>query len=310
MSLATVTLHDPSGSRAEILVGFGFNCFRFTAMRAGQPWEVLWSHPEFASGTQRPSGSGIPILFPFPGRLRGTQFAWEGREFTLPEGDGRGNAIHGFVHRRPWRVVEQSDRRVVGEFHAEVDDPALLSQWPADFRVRCEYELRGNTLVGRFRIDNPGTTPLPFGFGTHPYFRLPAGGGARCVLTAPVTRRWELLDMQPTGRQIELGSDCPLADGVTLGDRRFDDVYTGIRGDGPTWSTLVHDPVSGLRVKQTVERLFRECVVYVPPHREAVCLEPYSFLPDAFRWQAQFDAGLRVLAPGESLTTDIVIEVE
>ena len=77
----------------------------------------------------------FPILFPFPGRISGTSFHFRGRDYPLQAGDGIGNAIHGFVLNRPWQVVEQSDHRVVGRFHAAKVDASLLEHWPADFEL-------------------------------------------------------------------------------------------------------------------------------------------------------------------------------
>ena len=37
--------------------------------------------------------------------------------------------------------------------------------------------MAGNTLTSDIEIENPDTKPLPFGFGTHPYFRVPLGHG-------------------------------------------------------------------------------------------------------------------------------------
>ena len=112
----SVTIRDTkSESEAEILVGFGFNCFRFQTTVKGQRADVIWADNDFHTGQQRPSGGGIPILFPFPGRIQGTSFPWEGRTYALEDGDGLGNAIHGFLHCRPWRVVESNDESVVGQ---------------------------------------------------------------------------------------------------------------------------------------------------------------------------------------------------
>src|SRR5262245_20315125 len=94
-----VTLRDPAaGSSAEILVSQGFNCFRFTATVDGRPVEAIYAPDDFSLGQGRPSRGGIPILFPFPGRIPGTVFHWEGKEYPLEPGDAFGNAIHGFVH--------------------------------------------------------------------------------------------------------------------------------------------------------------------------------------------------------------------
>jgi aldose 1-epimerase len=45
---------------------------------------------------------------------------------------------------------------------------------------------------------------------------------------------------------------------------------------------------------------FRELVVFTPPHRQAIALEPYTCATDAINLQTQgIDAGLLVLRPGE-----------
>ena len=98
MSIQCITLRDEdTQSQADILVGFGLNCHRFQTHLDGQPVQVIWSEDGFESGRLRPSGSGIPLLFPFPGRIQGTTLQWQGRQFPLQAGDGCGNAIHGFV---------------------------------------------------------------------------------------------------------------------------------------------------------------------------------------------------------------------
>ena len=59
------------------------------------------------------------------------------------------------------------------------------------------------------------------------------------------------------------------------------------------------------------DRAFRECVVYTPPHREAICIEPYTCVPDSLQLERQgVNAGLRVLAPGESFQTRIDIRIQ
>src|SRR5436305_11929613 len=136
MASHIVSLRDStSGSSAKVLVSQGFNCFRFTAVVGDKPIEVLYAPPDFASGQVRPSRGGIPLLFPFPGRIAGTDFHWQGKRYPLEAGDALGNAIHGFAMWRAWRISEQSENKLVGQFHAWRDDPSLKDRWPADFRL-------------------------------------------------------------------------------------------------------------------------------------------------------------------------------
>ena len=53
------------------------------------------------------------------------------------------------------------------------------------------------------------------------------------------------------------------------------------------------------RVELWASPAFRELVAFTPPHRQAVCLEPYTCVTDAAHLQAQgIDAGWLSLPPG------------
>jgi len=311
MNPQIATIRDAStGSSAQILVSQGFNCFRLTAMKGGKPVEVLYAPADFASGQSRPSRGGIPLMFPFPGRIPGTTFSWEGKSYTLEPGDAFGNAIHGFVMWRPWRIVEQTDSKVVGQFHAWKDDPGLKERWPADFRLTATYEMAGNTLRSEFVIDNPGNVPLPCGFGTHPYFRVPLGGAKAevCTVRLPVSARWELKDMLPTGKRLDVADAAALQAGRRYGDLQFDDAFTGLQVADHWCAASISDSASGCTVTQRWDDSFRECVVYTPPHREAICIEPLTCVPSCFDLTARgIDAGLKIVPPGGKFAARVEI---
>jgi aldose 1-epimerase len=308
-----VNLTDQTGAKARIQTAFGFNCYSFRSLIGGQEFETLWSAEGFERDKSRASGSGIPLLFPFPGRIRGVVFTWKGKEYPQTAGDGRGNAIHGFVHERPWRVVEQSASSVSGEFHAAADDPSLAARWPADFRIRVTYSLTGGVLEMHARIDNPGQSPLPCGFGAHPYFRVPLGAGSSaedCLVQLPVSKKWELIDMLPTGRSVSVDAGA-FARGSRFGQMALDDVFTGLTFSGGQCTARIVDDRARRALSLSFDRAFRECVVYNPAHRQAICIEPYTCLPGAFSLSDQgIDAGLRVLQPGEAFEARMSIRLE
>ena len=307
------TIRDAaSGATASVLVSQGFNCFRFLAQAQGHPIDVLYAPPEFSTGKERPSRGGIPLLIPFPGRIRGTSLQWQGKSYPLEAGDAFGNAIHGFGLWRPWRVIEQTEAKVVGEFQAWRDDPALKERWPADFRITASYTLAGNTLRGEYRIENAGDMLLPFGFGTHPYFRVPLGGAKAedCIVKLPVSAKWELADMLPTGKKVPLPNAKSLQAGQRFGDLQLDDVFADLAWTGGQCTASIHDPASGITVSQRFDGGFRECVVFTPPHRQAICIEPYTCVPGPFELSERgIDAGLRVLEPGEKFAGVVEISV-
>lgn len=316
MPAEIVQIQDPTGrSTARILVSQGFNCFSWRPMLSDGPREILWAMPDVESGDTRPSSSGIPLLFPFPGRIGGARVRFEGREFQLESGDAFGNAIHGFVLNRPWRLVHRTNSKVSGEFQASIDDPTILEHWPADFRIQISYEVHDNELRTEIEYENTGAGRLPCGFATHAYFRLPlveGGNVADTIVTVPASEYWESNQMIPTGNVLEVPSDTRLDAGRRLGNLQFDTVFTNLKAgnDGRFRTTLV-DPSSKRILTQTFDRSFTQCVVYTPGHREAICMEPYTCVPDAIRLAAEGrTTGLQLLAPGESRRTSIRLSVE
>jgi aldose 1-epimerase len=74
--------------------------------------------------------------------------------------------------------------------------------------------------------------------------------------------------------------------------------------------TRLSDPDSGRTVTQTFDKTFTQCIVYTPPHRQAICLEPYTCLPDSYRMRAAgCETGLQILQPGEQFEATLRIAV-
>jgi aldose 1-epimerase len=302
---------EHSGAAAEIAPALGFNCHSFKVARGGESTELLWTAPGFLAGTERPSGSGIPLLFPFPGRLEGTRFEFEGRTYALPEGDGIGNAIHGFVLNRPWQVIEHTSGRIVGRFQASEVDPDILKRWPSDWRLDVEYALAASRLECRVTVENTGEDRLPFGFGSHGYFRVPFGVGGSAEgyrVRVPARQYFELADMLPTGRILPVEGERALDEGIDFADSNLDDVFTDLDFADGVCRTTIEDVRGGRRLVFEFDETCPHCVVYNPPHREAICIEPYTCVPDAYRLSCHaINTGLRVLEPGERFTTTSAI---
>lgn len=109
MVLEPLTIRDKtSGAEARVLPGLGFNCFSFvvpvkskSAADGTKSLEVLWSSPDLLTGKARPSGSGIPLMFPFAGRIRCAVYEFEGKKYQLEAGDGAGQRDSRICHQSP-----------------------------------------------------------------------------------------------------------------------------------------------------------------------------------------------------------------
>lgn len=312
--MSELTLHDRSyGSRARILPEVGFNCFSLQVPVNGEVVEALDAEEGFEDGDKRGTRSGIPWLFPFPNRIEKGHFTWKGQSYELPVSDAFGNAIHGFVMDRPWRVVVADAQTAVAEFQLSLDAPERLALWPSDFLIEVRYTLREACLRADIRIANAGEKPLPWGLGTHPYFKAPLSPQSQqgqCLLQVPATHSWELNDCLPTGRRLPVEPRNDLRQGAELEGLQLDDVLTGIESQQGIVTTSLLDPAAGIEVTQVTDSIFRECVVFTPPGRPCVCIEPYTCVTNAINLEQQgFDAGWRVLPVGGEIRTWIEIHV-
>jgi aldose 1-epimerase len=71
------------------------------------------------------------------------------------------------------------------------------------------------------------------------------------------------------------------------------------------------DGVNDRRLTISFDAAFGHCVVFNPPHREAICIEPYTSVPDAYALEERGIAtGLRVLAPGESFQAAVDLRLD
>jgi aldose 1-epimerase len=298
MTADAVTI-EAQNEAACFVPAIGCGCLSY---RVGSV-ELIWGAPSADALAAKPHSSGIPILFPWPGRIDRARFSWNRRLHLMPANEAaRGHAIHGLVCGRPFRLVKRGPYY----FKCELDsasDPGLAAIWPYPFRLELDYEI-GDGLRLKASATNAGSAPMPFGFGTHPYFRAPLGprstrAAMRIELNSPLRR---ILDdrMIPTGRNEPVSGKYDLRSGRQLDGESYDDIFSAppLQADGAARARLV-DPELKLAIEVKTDAGFRDWVVFAPTDRPAVSLEPYTCTPDAFNLAGRgIDAGARELAPG------------
>ena len=303
------TLTDRAGTvRAEVWPAFGFNCLQWQIRRDDDTWgDVLFRDPGWEQNPV-PTRSGHPILFPFPNRLKHGRFTHDGREYQLPLNESSGtHAIHGFTPRNAWRVVGAGGERdhafITGQFQLSRELPESLPLWPADFTFTVTYTLRADSLTVDCIVENPDTKSLPFGIGYHPYFCHPNAAGVpadELVLQAATGERWDAEAGIPTGSREPATGDFDFRTARTIGATNLDTLYT--RDQPATDLAILSHPTAPGRLVVSADPAFRELLLFTPPHRKAVAIEPYTCATDAAN---RPDAGWRVLPPGGEFAASV-----
>lgn len=312
--LRSCCLMDGQGTAAEIWPDLGSICLSWRVATKWGPLELLSVGSDWLTTPQR---SGIPVLFPFPNRIRGGRFSWAGRDYSLPLNDPtRENAIHGFACRSPWRVMEAiSDSKaahLVTQFQLSADAPLVLEHWPGDVRLTLTFELTRESLSLVARVDNPGRDSVPVGLGFHPYFRIPfteSGKLADCFVRVLASEFWDLDRFIPKGAKSPVDGRRDLRMMRCIEGLELDDIYTGFPAQGLSEDLSCRGWIQerGVgRIEIWTSAGFREVVVFTPAGRSAICLEPYTCTTDAINLYGRgIDSGLQVLPPGAEMTETV-----
>jgi aldose 1-epimerase len=204
-----------------------------------------------------------------------------------------------------------SEAALTCAFHS-ADFPELRKEYPFPHELRLAWTLTEGDLLVRVMVRNTGEGRMPMGFGLHPYFSAPFFEDtprSECLVTVPAAQYWELEDSLPTGKVRKARGAYDLRGGRPLEGMSFDDVFTGL-GGGETRS-VVDDRSKKVRLVIESGPEFREMVVFTPPGRNAIAIEPYTCTTDAVNLErGGVDAGLIVLDPGGEFTGSMKIFIE
>lgn len=255
------------------------------------------THLTFVSGAQilKPQAGyhfESSILFPFPNRLAGGTYSFEGKSYKFPENDfGRPNALHGLVHDRLFSITDQGQDDARAWAMAKLTENGSDSAYPFPFELSVTYTLSSESLRVDFRITNLGDADMPFGLGWHPYFNL-GRSISECSLKLPSGFEIEVDgNMIPTGKKSP--STCfdnyrPLT-GLAL-DTCFE--ISEVKKKNSTFVKLSNEQT--LEIWQDEHHPFIQ--VFTPDDGQTLAVEPMTCGIDALNT----GEGLQVLAPGES----------
>ena len=198
----------------------------------------------------------------------------------------------------PWKIAETEADDSAATVRCTLDSgdyPEAHEGFPFPYRVSATYRLDAGGLRLDFGAENSGDAPLPFGFGAHPFFKMPIGerGSAEeCQLSVPASRRWNVRAVRdrleagdkseagqasrtltwedvtiPVPAELDLRSPRPWVSGT------FNGMFTGLAPatavtsaapDGAS-EAFIRDPNNGLETVMCASKEFPNIVVWSPP---------------------------------------------
>ncbi len=242
-------------------------------------------------------------LSPFPNRICGGKYDFNGTTYTLECNDGL-HALHGLIWNKPCVIKSKKISESCAELVLTMHNNFLHNGFPYRYRLDLEYVLDSKGFTCKTTITNTSETAMPIGDGWHPYFTT--GSTINMLkLKLPVNKQLELASGIPTNNYL---LDDLFTDAFKIGDTVFDHCFE-IHTDEATIETLLIDENNNLTLsvwQQTGNNGYNYVQVYTPPDRKSIAIEPMTCAPDAFNNKK----GLIVLAPDEQLTVSFGVKLK
>ena len=242
-------------------------------------------------------------LLPFPNRVDGGLYEFDGREHQLPLTEPeRNSAIHGLTRWLNWTPLRRTDSSIVlgQRLHPQDGYPFALA-------LELEYSLSDAGLTVTTTATNAGAGPLPFGAGYHPYLTVGTPLIDQATLRLPAASYLETDDrLIPTGHQCVEGTDLDFREGREIGDTQLDTCFADVVPDEDGRARVVMtNPGDGFAITVWMDgthafiQAYTADTVFEGDRRRGLAIEPMTCAPNAFNT----GAGLRVLVPDESFTS-------
>lgn len=270
------TICDGLGTEASILPEKGATVI--SLKKSGT--DFLYRSNENLCSPERPR-CGIPFLFPIFGRLKDSQYTWEG--------ETRSMEIHGFGHTSVWTVTSCEPDRLLLTLESNAE---TLSQYPFQFRVTLDFSVADGALTILQTYENLDTRPMPYNYGFHPYF---------------LTERLEDLRIETTADTYFDFAKGPSAFGhgsVTLtmpeGAPETGAAFMGVQGP-----TILHNETKGWVLTMEFDDSFHTHVLWSQAGKSFLCVEPVNGTADGLNTGNHL-----TLNPGETKTAYVRLRPE
>ena len=234
-------------------------------------------------------------LLPFSNRVGNGRFSFGGEHFQLERNfGGEPHAIHGNGWEREWTVSEHRDALAT----LTLDHAGPAAQWPFHYVAAITYVLEADRLLVALRFENTDARPQPVGLGFHPFF--PRDADVELGFTA--TGVWQAGPDALPAALLPVEGDWKFDPIRPVAGAALDNCYTGWGHEAELrWPSRGH----GLRIVGSAP--FGHLVVFTPPGRHYLAIEPASNMTDAINRMQIADNGLLVLGPGAVLEASVAL---
>lgn len=281
--------------------------------------EILRYHKEHPMKklTASPEVYGMPTLY-IPNRLGYGNLRTSDAFYHLPANESRyQNYIHGFLHKRPYTVIEAStdgDKAIVKTQYLYDENDEFFTYFPVKFKAEFEFILDDDGLHYSFTMTNQSDKQMPYGVCNHIAFKAPFVHSSKpddIRIQINAVEKLMINDRRlPTGevRKPSVYDERYINGTMKIHKQYIDnDMYRieEMDVDGkPFYGAIMTDVNTKQRVCYEVDKAFPFFIVWNDKGtKDYYCPEPMSWMIDAPNLDMPADVtGYVELASGESKT--------
>jgi aldose 1-epimerase len=290
--LTEYVIQDPAtGNRAVVIPELG-GIVRQLSLRKSVTLFSILKTPPTPHALIEDSKSASELLFPFASRIPEGKYVFQGKTYQLAKNETGGlNAIHGLVRKQAFRLEEQvthSDYAAITLSHTLEN----ADGYPFHVTISVRYTLHANgTFELKYEALKKGADACPVMFGWHPYYQIGDEKADAWKISIPSDEI-----VQFDANQIPIGKELFQTEKPTLLYRKdFDNCFV-ISGNGTNVTTQLISENKNVTInieQETGEGKFNHLVIYTPPARDCVAIEPLTANVDAFN----SGDGLNIIPP-------------
>lgn len=238
------------------------------------------------------------ILFPYPNRLDGGKYSFQGVDYAFPINEpATNNQLHGMVANAAFEVTSTEIVENIAVVKLTHSYDGHYKYYPFAYSLSVSYALGAKDFTVMFEVKNTGLRDMPFGLGWHPYFALEGAkideSRFRCAGLVSLELGERSL---PTGKKVPLASDI-----IELNGADIDNAY--LLKDSRSYHLLAGEDAS-LNFITSGEMDYLQ--LFIPPDRGSIAVEPMTCNVNAFN----NGDGLRILKPDEYFESKVKVNLQ
>ncbi len=222
-------------------------------------------------------------LSPFAGRIKNGRYVHNNVSYnvplTFPE---ERNACHGFVFNKKFEVMKTEITNDHALCSLKCDYDEEIAGYPFRYTLELSYILTSTDgLICKTKVVNRSSSIMPLSDGWHHYFELGDEVDALKLKLAVS----DIIEVD--AKNIPTGKRTPFRDyvfPVAIGSRQFNTCFA-VDGNGGKAATQLISEDRGITLsvwQETGKNKFNYLVVYTPPDRKSVAIEPMTSNVDSF----------------------------